>query len=262
MTAAHDVEGYDHDEYEFDAVVPWYLHNGDNADRADTPTPPTRDQAAAARLAWEVAVDQLVRPGLYVIHRQDDGQEVAEVLPLLDQVREAVTPGSRTLGAAGRLASRPPASLGALELLAEIRREVRKACHSHRHDLHRPDGRPVDLRELVRQWGTHAEDWQHSAADYVVWAADRAGEWVRAARLLLDPVPKYPLRGHACPACGVATVQVWSDDEADWVRRPALSIDADHVEAVCAGCRQRWGLDVWAQLAATLDDQLTHETMT
>lgn len=262
MTAARDFEDYEHDGYEYDGFVPRFVHNGDNHDPGEVPAAPTRDQAAAARLAWEVAVDQLVQPGLYVIHRQDDGQEVAEVLPLLDQVQEAVTPGSKIPGGAGKLGSRPPASLGALELLAEIRREVRRACHDHGHAHRQRDGGPVDLRELVRAWGTHAEDWQHSAADYVLWAAGLANEWVRTARLLLDPVPKYPLRGRACPACGVATVQVWSDDEGDWVRRPALSIDAAHVEAVCANCGQSWGLDVWAQLAATLDDQLTHETLT
>lgn len=252
--SAHAFEGYDHDEYEFDGVVPRFIHNGDHEDGDQPPAAPTREQAAAARLAWEVAVDQLVRPGLYVIHRQDDGQEVAEVLALLDQVREAVTPEGRRSGAAGKLGSRPPASLGALGLLAEIRTEVRKTCRGHAHDAR-------TLREQVREWGAHAGDWQHAAPDYVLWAADRANEWVRAARLMLDPEPRFPLRGRACPACGTATVQVWSDDESDWVRRPALSIDPDRVEAVCAHCRHSWGLDVWAQLNEVLDQQLAHETL-
>ncbi|WNV86590.1 hypothetical protein [Umezawaea sp. Da 62-37] len=253
MTAAH----HDHDA---DSIAHWgiprVVHDEDNPDLDQVPPAPTRDQAAAARLSWEVAVDQLVQPGLYVVHRQDDGHEVAEVLPLLAQVQEAVTPGSKREGTTGKLGSRPPASLGALELLAEIRHEVRRACVGHRHPYHNPGS----LRELVQVWGEHAEDWQHAAADYVLWAAERAAEWVRTARLLLDPVPRYPLRGRACPVCGVATVQVWSDDEADFVRRPALSIDPEQVEAVCAACGQRWPLDVWAQLAQTLDDQLRHET--
>lgn len=243
--------------FSYDGVVPSFVHNGDGHD-LEPAAPPTRDQAAAARLAWEVAVDQLVRPGLFVLHRQDDGQEVAEVLPLLAQVQEAVTPGSKRAGATGKLGSRPPASLGALELLAEIRHEIRRACLGHRHDYRDP----ADLLELADTWGAHADEWQHEAPDYVLWAADRANEWVRAARLLLDPVPRYPLRGRACPACGVATVQVWSDDEADFIRRPALSIDPEQVEAVCGGCWQRWPLDVWAQLAQTLDDQVRHETLT
>ncbi|MFE9747581.1 hypothetical protein ACFYOT_21985 [Saccharothrix saharensis] len=256
MTAAlgHD----DHDPAQrYDGVVPRFVQDGDNHDPEEA-TPPTRDQAAAARLAWEVAVDQLVMPGLFVLHRQDDGQEVAEVLPLLAQVQEAVTPGSKRAGATGTLGSRPPASLGALELLAEVRHEVRRACVGHRH----PYRNSGNLLEVVDTWGGHAEDWQHSEPDYVLWAADLANRWVRSARLLLDPVPRYPLRGRACPACGVSTVQVWSDDEDDFLRRPALSIDPDEVEAVCAGCGQRWPLDVWAQLAQTLDDQLHCETLT
>ena len=59
----------------------------------------------------------------------------------------------------------------------------------------------------------------------------------------------------------IDVVQVWSDDEGDFVRRPALRIDAEQVEAVCAACGQRWGLDVWAQLNTMLDQQLTHETL-
>jgi hypothetical protein len=238
------------DHADYAGAIPRFVHNGDN----DAPAAPTRDQAAAARLAWEVAVDQLVRPGLYVIHRQDDRHEVAEVLPLLDQVQEAVTPGSKVPGKTV-LGSRPPASLGALTLLGEIRTEVRKTCRTHGHP-------GEGLREQVRHWGAHAEQWQHTAPDYVLWAADRANEWVRAARLMLDPEPRFPLRGRACPACGTATVQVWSDDEGDWVRRPALSIDPHEVEAVCAHCGQRWGLDVWEQLAATLEQQLQQETLT
>ncbi|MFT7836941.1 hypothetical protein Q5530_12395 [Saccharothrix sp. BKS2] len=256
MTAAFDHDDHDPRDFAYDGVVPRFVHNGDNPDQ-EPPAPPTRDQVDAARLAWEVAVDQLVRPGLFVLHRQDDGQEVAEVLPLLAQVQEAVTPGSKRAGAVGKLGSRPPASLGALELLAEIRHEVRRTCVGHRHPY-----RTDSLLEQVDIWGGHAEDWQHTETDYVLWAADLANGWVRSARLLLDPVPRYPLRGRACPACGVATVQVWSDDEMDFLRRPALSIDPDEVEAVCAGCGQRWPLDVWAQLAQTLDEQLRHETAT
>jgi hypothetical protein len=258
MTAALDHDDFEYDSQEHDGVVPRFVHNGDKHGMEEVPVRTTRDQAAAARLAWEVAVDQLVRPGLFVLHRQDDGQEVAEILPLLAQVHEAVTPGSRRAGATGKLGSRPPASLGALELLAAIRHEVRRTCVGHRHPYRNHDS----LSELVRTWGGHAEDWQHSEPDYVLWAADIAAGWVRAARLLLDPVPRYPLRGRACPACGVATVQVWSDEEMDYLRRPALSIDPEQVEAVCAGCSQRWPLDVWAQLALTLDDQLRQETLT
>ncbi|MCX2950865.1 hypothetical protein [Lentzea sp. NEAU-D7] len=215
---------------------------------------PSRDEAATARLAWEVAVDQLVRPGLHTVHRANGTTETAEVLTLLRQVEEAVLPGSAVTGKPSQ-GSRPPASLGALSLLASIRREVRQCCRTHDHPQW------TTLTEQVRAWAEHAEHWQHAAPDYVVWAAEESTRWVAQARQLLDPEPRLPLRGRACPVCRVDVVQVWSDDEGDYVRRPALRIDAEQVEAVCAACGQRWGLDVWAQLNTLLDQQLTHETL-
>ncbi|MDX8056680.1 hypothetical protein SK571_45560 [Lentzea sp. BCCO 10_0798] len=215
---------------------------------------PSRDEAATARLSWEVAVDQLVRPGLHVVRRANGTTETAEVLTLLRQVEEAVLPGSAVSGRPSQ-GSRPPASLGALSLLASIRREVRQCCRTHGHTAW------ATLAEQVQAWGEHAGYWQHAAPDYVVWAAQESTRWVAQARQILDPEPRLPLRGRACPVCRVDVVQAWSDDEGDFVRRPALRIDAEQVEAVCAACGQRWGLDVWAQLNTMLDQQLAHETL-
>jgi hypothetical protein len=215
---------------------------------------PSRDDAARARLEWEVAVDQLVQPGQARIRREDGTEETAEVLCLLDQVAEAVMPGMENTGGHSG-GSKPPASLNALALLADIRTEVRQCCRGHDHPAH------ATLVHQVWEWVNHAEDWQHTHPEYVVWAADHANRWVTQARLLLDPPPKFPLRGKACPVCGVDTVLVWSDEENDDVRRPALSIDPDRVEAVCANCGQTWGLEIWAQLAAALEQQLNAETL-
>ncbi|GAA2657968.1 MULTISPECIES: hypothetical protein [Actinosynnema] len=219
------------------------------------PDPPSRDEAATARLTWEASVDQLVMPGLYVLHRQDDRHEVAEVLPLLKQVQEAVMPQGRRSGPAGALGSRPPASLGALSLLGEIGAEVDRTCCGHGHDAR-------GLPERVRAWVAHAEPWQHHDPEYVLWAAELSQGWVRAARALLDPAPRYPLRGRACPTCGTATVQAWSEDAEDWVRRPALSVDPEQAQVVCADCGRCWPLDAWVQLGELMDAQLSHETWT
>jgi hypothetical protein len=224
------------------------------ADPAVPRVVPSWGEAANARLAWEVAVDQLVQPGLHKVRREDGSTETAEVLPLLRQVEEAVQPGSKVSGKT-LLGSRPPASLGALALLAEIRAEVRGCCRTHGHT------KWSTLAEQLRAWIAHADHWQLDARDYVVWAAEQASRWVQQARLVVDPEPRFPLRGKACPTCRADVVQVWSDDENDYVRRPALHIDPEHVDAVCAACGQRWGLDVWAQLNAMLDQQLTHETL-
>lgn len=229
-------------------------HTDTTAIHTNQPVVPSRDEAAHARLSWEVAVDQLVQPGQERIRREDGTEEIAEVLCLLDQVDEAVIPGMENTGGYGR-GSKPPASLNALALLAEIATEVRTCCRSHEHDHFDA------LTDQVRAWVAHADDWQHTHPDYVVWAAEQSARWVTKARLLLNPPPRFPLRGKACPACEVDTVLVWSDEDSEFVRRPALSIDPDRIEAVCASCGQTWGLEIWAQLAAALDQQLNHDTL-
>jgi hypothetical protein len=216
---------------------------------------PGREEAAIARLAWEVAVDQLVQPGQVTITREGGGTELATVHSLLIQVTHAVMPGNEHNAKVTGSASRPPASLGAVGLLAEIRQEVTRCCRDHDH------GQPDVLADRLRLWVEHAEDWQHTAPDYVLWAASVTTDWVRQARHLLDPPPRFTLRGRACPVCRTSTIQVWSDEEGDYVRRPALSIDPERVEAVCGECGQCWGLDVWAQLAAAMNAALTHETL-
>jgi hypothetical protein len=220
-------------------------HDIHNHDEVVHTAVPSHAESARARLEWEVAVDQLIQPGQARIVREDGTEETAEVLCVLDQVDEAVMPGMENTGA----------SLNALALLADIRTEVRQCCRDHKHPTRNA------LVQQVRDWVEHAEDWQHTYPEYVVWAADQATRWVTQARLLLDPPPKFPLRGKACPVCDVDTVMVWSDENSEYVRRPALSIDPDRVEAVCAHCGQTWGLEIWAQLAAALDQQLTTDTL-
>jgi hypothetical protein len=231
-------------------------HTGYEAADQDNPQQgPGWAEVAAARLAWEAAVDQLVQPGQVTITREDGGHERAPVHSLLQQVLHAVMPGNEHNAKITGSASRPPASLGAVGLLAEIRQELTRCCGHHPHP------RPVRLSDRLRQWVEHAEDWQHTAPDYVLWAASVATDWVRQARHLLDPPPRFTLRGRACPVCRTSTIQVWSDEEGDYVRRPALSIDPERVEAVCGECGQCWGLDVWAQLAAAMNAALSYETL-
>ncbi|TCO47322.1 DUF7341 domain-containing protein [Actinocrispum wychmicini] len=216
----------------------------------------TRDEAAAARLEWEVAVDQLVQPGQVLITRENGTREYAAVHSLLDQVAGAVMPGHEHNAKVSGGGSRPPGSLGAVSLLAEIRQEVTRACLGHEDH-----GQPEAVADRLRLWVGHAEAWQHQYPDYVVWAAATVSDWVRQARRLLDPPPRVGLRGRACPVCTARTVRVWSDDEGDFVRQPALAIDPERVQVVCADCGRCWGLEMWTQLAATLDRQLQHEIL-
>ena len=209
------------------------------------------------RLAFEAAVDQLTQPSVTTIRRENGGVERARVPCLLDQLVEATQPGSERSGSSAP-GSRPPAALNALALVAEIGQAVRWALSALGHDLFGPGGR-VRLAGQVRLWASYGETWQHDDPDYLAYAAGEAERWVAGIRAILDPAPRYFLRGHACPTCGESSVPLWSDAEGDYLRQPALGIDTDRVEAVCAACDSRWGLDVWGQLARTLDAQHTEK---
>ncbi|MGI8310695.1 DUF7341 domain-containing protein [Saccharopolyspora hattusasensis] len=205
------------------------------------------DQALRQRIAFDAAIDQLTRPVL--------AQDQAIVPSLLDQLADAVQPGSEHTGKTAT-GSRPPAAMDALALAADIGVEMRQALAVLGE--HVPPA-PVDQ---VRAWAAHAERWQHEAPDYLTYATDRAGYWVHAIRTLLDPPRRYPLRGHACPSCWETTVSVWSDsnDEAP-LRRTALTIDVQRAEATCGACEATWPLDQWQQLAALLLQQQQHDTL-
>ncbi|MBM7771752.1 hypothetical protein JOD54_001956 [Actinokineospora baliensis] len=206
-----------------------------------------------ARLAFDAAVDQLCAPGIGTITRENGTRERALIPCLLDQLVQATEPGSERTGATGT-GSRPPASLNALELVAEIGTEMRRqlAAHGHHPRHHRPT---YALSNQVRLWSSHAEHWQLEDPDYLAHAADQTQRWVTAARAIVEPQPRYRLRGRACPTCRETTVLIWSDTEADWVRQPALWIDTDRIEAACAACDMRWPLDHWERLGQLLDQQ-------
>lgn len=214
---------------------------------------PQRADPVMARLAFDAAVDQLTAPGVATITRESGEQERGLTPCLLDQLVQATQPGGERSGSSSP-GSRPPASMNALAVVAEIGTEMRGALAALGHEVFGPGPR-YPLSQQVRLWAGHAEHWQHENLDYLTYAATQAERWVTAARAVLEPAPRYRLRGHACPICRETTILVWSDVETDWVRQPALSIDTDRVEAVCGSCDTRWGLDVWAQLGAILDTQ-------
>lgn len=205
------------------------------------------------RLAFDAAVDQLTKPGLHIVSRDNGHLDHATSPCMLDQLQAATEPGHERTGGTSP-GSRPPASLNALTLVAEISQALRVALAALGHDLFGP-GQRTTLTRQVRLWASHAEQWQLEDADYLAYAAREAEHWVAAGRAILDPAPIYRLRGHACPTCRHSTVLAWSVTEQEWLRQPALSIDTDRAEAVCAACDSRWGLDFWAQLGQLLEQQ-------
>ncbi|MER6665706.1 hypothetical protein ABT256_14280 [Amycolatopsis japonica] len=207
----------------------------------------------AARLAFDAAIDQLIQPNMHTLLRDSGAVERALAPCLIDQLVTATQPGTERTGGSAR-GSRPPASLNALALVAEISQTLRAALAALGHDLFGTGARP-SLTGQLRLWASHAGSWQLEDVDYLAYAAQEAERWVTAGRSVLNPAPAYRLRGHACPTCRHTTVLVWSDTEQEWLRRPALSVDTDRVETVCAACDSRWGLEHWAQLGKVLDSQ-------
>lgn len=214
---------------------------------------PVRRDPIAARLAFDAAVDQLTQPGMAVIER-DGGRVERGLTPcLLDQLVQATAPGGERSGSSNP-GSRPPASMNALAVVAEIGSEMRRALAALGHNLFGPGPRG-SLAGQVRLWANYAEGWQFEDPDYLEHAAAQTEGWVSAARAVLEPRPRYRLRGLACPVCNEATALVWSDVENEYVRQAALSIDTDRIEAVCQVCDSRWGLDAWEQLGRALQAQ-------
>lgn len=205
------------------------------------------------RLAFDAAIDQLTQPALATVTRDNGTRERAATPCLLDQLTQATRPGTERSGSSAP-GSRPPASMNALTVVAEIGTEMRQALAALGHQVFGPAPR-APLSAQVRLWASYGEHWQHEDPDYLVYATRQAEQWVRAARAVLEPAPRYRLRGHACPTCGSSTVWVWSEVEEQYVRQAALGIDTDRVEAVCAACDDRWGLDVWTQLGRVLEAQ-------
>lgn len=229
-------------------------HDHDRHHGQEQEDAPARVDPVTLRLAFDVAVDQLTAPGVHTITRENGSTDRAVSACLLDQLVAATQPGGERVGGGTGPGSRPPASLNALTVVAEIGTEMRRQITALGYHIFGPGPR-WRLSRQVRLWASHAEQWQFADVDYLAHAAEQTQRWVTAARGVLEPEPRYRLRGHACPVCRETTVLVWSDVEAEWVRQAALSIDTDRVEAVCAACDTRWTLDHWAQLGRTLEDQ-------
>lgn len=205
------------------------------------------------RLALEVAVDQLTRPGTERIESGDPKKpwRYAPVPSLLEQLDDARGANSGSSGGFSDR-SKPPCFLDAVMLLAEIDKELR------------PYSRRPTRAERVRAWSGA----MHAVTDPDVLDREttRAEEWVRRVRTLLYPVATVDLPGR-CPMCQTDRVEVGSDDdEHETVSRHALrAVEADEMTgaptAWCTSCSKRFEGEALWLLADHLDRQLAHETL-
>lgn len=196
------------------------------------------DEPALQRLALEVAVDQLTKPGTEVV---GDGRR-AGVPSLLDQLDDALT--SRTgPGAAVPVRARAPIRLDVADLFAEVEEVVGKCS------------RPT-LGERVRAWSAAL----HSETDPEVVAAavERVERWVDLARHALDPRPAWRLpRSVPCPACGV-DVERTTNSEGREVLSGPLEVQP-RAGLRCVVCGARWTPDVLEAMAQHIARQTERE---
>ncbi|MGH7731807.1 MAG: DUF7341 domain-containing protein, partial [Candidatus Eiseniibacteriota bacterium] len=152
------------------------LHHRDEHEDQVAPVDPVM-----TRLAFDAAVDQLTVPGSATITRDDGSTEAAATACLLDQLVEATQPGGERSGSSNP-GSRPPASMNALAVVAEIGTEMRDALAALGYNVFGPRLRRARLSTQVRQWASHAEQWQHHDVTYLAYCAAQAARWVEQAR--------------------------------------------------------------------------------
>jgi len=214
-------------------------------------------------------VDRLTLPRRERLTRSAPGRRWVEhhdMPSLLEQLvdQQATTSSGRT-GGGSSTGSRPPLDLATTALLIEIEDLVVEGLVAHGASPHR-------TIELVGRVTVHMLDVSASLRalatvivgtadpDLIEWWTDKYCTWVLRAEECLDlqddDVTTVPVRGTACPDCGVTYVLVDRDDET--VRRPALTItfrDGQVLHVNCQACAtSRWrgeGIDTLTDSFAT-----------
>jgi len=218
-------------------------------------------------------VDRLTLPTQHRLARSEQGGrrwiEHHEMPSLLEQLveQQATTSSGRT-GGGGGTGSRAPLDLATTALLIDLEDLVVEGLVAHGAQPHR-------TIELVGKVTVHMLDVSASLralavtivgtadADLIEWWTDKYCTWVLRAEECLDlagdDITTLPVRGTACPDCGVDTVLV--DREGEAIRQPALTItfrDGQVLHVNCQHCStSRWrgeGIDTLADsFAASLD---------
>lgn len=190
-----------------------------------------------ARETLRAAADELTSAVTHLIER-DDGSTTHVVTPApLELIARELTGSGRDGSFAPK--SRPPVWLDALSLLEEID--------------HATGAAPARRCEEVSSWAYAASSADGAA---VVDTAEQVARWRDQVRELLDPSPRFQLRGQACPRCGA--VKVWQRvdrDNGEAYARPALGIDAERGVCVCAACGASWDYELFDHLRQVLEQQ-------
>lgn len=180
-------------------------------------------------------VSQLTRDQKIRVER-DDGEskpwyEYVEVPALLDQLREAVTPGAE----AGSKGSGVPApvAVNALDLLNDITATATEywSLFTQTHTVH------GSLDDRIRSWAANVRGHREDAIQTAEWIT---GEWVQRINDLFDPPKMQQVKGN-CPDCGARYTYTQQDGET--VRTPALQVtvrEGGQSYAECGDCGAYW----------------------
>lgn len=194
-------------------------------------------------------IHQLTRAHL----RTGPNGKAYQVPALLDELREAVTPGHA--GSAGGGDSGPPIPINpnALDLIGAIEREAREDC----------------LEALGLAWNGPLEALlqnypsENLSAEWSAYLEHVTLDWIDKINALLWPIkPRRKLHGKTCPACGLAS---YGNDRAVclslgcWDDRGEMAKIGDW-EIACASCNAAWSGDQVSWLMRALDTPLPELT--
>ncbi|MDI3330690.1 MAG: hypothetical protein QJR09_08140 [Micrococcus sp.] len=170
-------------------------------------------------------VHEFTRAHKTTITRDNGATEYVEVLPLLDQLQEAMT-ANRGTGGSGSLA-KAPVSLNAVDLWQDITRTTAHALTAV--PVHAQPA--TTLGQGIQQWAAWAVNTRNADDEaelnaYLVY-------WSGQIRAMFEPSVDLEA---ACPDCGEGFT--WSHDGVEYVRRRALSYNQHR--ATCVVCGQVW----------------------
>lgn len=208
------------------------------------PTIPAHE-VERARAELREQVDDLTTIGHHKWLLEDGTMKHATTPPLLAQIAAEVAGNSQNQGG-NSWRSKPPLWFDGSMLLADVDRWA--------------GGYDGDTREQqVRAWCNDVAS--NGAPIDIVDARDVTRSWVGGCKALLDPKPKFRLRGQACPNCGNSKVWDRTDEDNDENHaRPALEIDTERGVCVCLACDEEWAPAMWEHLRMVLEQQ-QHETL-
>jgi len=168
-----------------------------------------------------------------------------KVPALLEELRQAVTPGNSMSGG-GASGAPSPINVSALDLLAEFENEARRDYYEITSE-----GWQSTLEELLQ-----ALTAMDLSAEWEAYLTHTTKDWVdRITAMLWPNKPRRKLTGKKCPACGLTThgeeravalsLGCW-DDEGNMRKIGTWDIE-------CAACEAAWSGDQVAYLLRALD---------